>query len=234
MLTCCVLTLPFLCCAEMWLSNMTNFPLGSQEASEALEAYQCETVSQTFWWFTSRSAAKSRLVSPQVNNWVAFKLLAWSFRWWKWFFPKRESLYCFYVMASSTSNSRLFCHLGQSRLPVCQSCKQERQHIIINRYGVESGICCSWSLQGNLCKHVIKVNMICENLQGCQRLLCFHSHHHETKLLLWLCAWFVVGDRIAETKAIPVRMFCSAFIPDNTSRWSVLNLFRLYHLHCSS
>ncbi|KAM1090744.1 hypothetical protein FF1_018336 [Malus domestica] len=39
--------------------------------------------------------------------------------------------------------------------------------------GVESWIRiffsnCAWSMQGNLCKHVIKINMICEGRQGYQ------------------------------------------------------------------
>ncbi|GER37432.1 SWIM zinc finger family protein, partial [Striga asiatica] len=34
---------------------------------------------------------------------------------------------------------------------------------------------CEWSMQGNLCKHVIKVNMVCENLQCCGPVMSYRS-----------------------------------------------------------
>lgn len=49
-----------------------------------IRSLPCQTESQTLWLFTSESAVKSMLVNPQVNNRVAFKLLAWSFCWWEW------------------------------------------------------------------------------------------------------------------------------------------------------
>jgi hypothetical protein len=57
-------------------------------------------------------------------------------------------------------------------------------HIVWNPGSECSFYDCSWSLHGNLCKHVIKVNMICENLQGCQSSTSFRSFD-EVLMVLW-------------------------------------------------
>jgi hypothetical protein len=66
MLTFCVLTLPFFSCAEMWLSTRRNFPLASQEASGALEAYHVKLKTKLF--------DDSHLGALQRVDWLVHKL----------------------------------------------------------------------------------------------------------------------------------------------------------------
>lgn len=66
MLTFCVLTLLFFSCAEMWLSTRRNFPLASQEASGALEAYHVKLKAKLF--------DDSHLGALQRVDWLVHKL----------------------------------------------------------------------------------------------------------------------------------------------------------------
>ena len=53
---------------------------------------------------------------------------------------------------------------------------RQRVHLVWNP-GSEFSFCdCEWSLRGNLCKHVVKVNMICENHKGYESSMSFQSY----------------------------------------------------------
>ncbi|KAK9034753.1 hypothetical protein V6N11_050906 [Hibiscus sabdariffa] len=59
-----------------------------------------------------------------------------------------------------------------------------RTHLIWNP-GSDFAFCdCAWSMQGNFCKHVIKVNMICENAKGYKPSMSFWSFR-EILMDLW-------------------------------------------------
>ncbi|KDO50310.1 hypothetical protein CISIN_1g005059mg [Citrus sinensis] len=57
-------------------------------------------------------------------------------------------------------------------------------HLVWNP-GSEFAFCdCAWSMQGNICKHVVKVNMICANNEGYQPSMSFQSLR-EVLMNLW-------------------------------------------------
>ncbi|PPR97007.1 hypothetical protein GOBAR_AA23667 [Gossypium barbadense] len=57
-------------------------------------------------------------------------------------------------------------------------------HIVWNP-GSEFGFCdCAWSMQGNFCKHVIKVNMMCDNDKACEPSMSSRSFR-EILMDLW-------------------------------------------------
>jgi len=57
-------------------------------------------------------------------------------------------------------------------------------HVVWNP-GSEFAFCnCAWSLRGNLCKHIMKVNMMCENRLGHKSSMSYHSFS-ELLTALW-------------------------------------------------
>jgi hypothetical protein len=167
---------------------MRNFPLASQEASGALEAYHVKLKAKLF--------DDSHLGALQRVDWLVHKLTTelHSSYWLDRFADESDSFQNVkegYIASTSwhralqisdsavtlDDKDRLFAKVASQK-------DSSSTHIVWNP-GSEFSFCdCSWSLQGNLCKHVIKVNMICENLKGFQPSMSFRSFE-EVLMDLW-------------------------------------------------
>ncbi|RHN55204.1 putative Zinc finger, SWIM-type [Medicago truncatula] len=148
---------------EMWLSTRRNFPLASQEASGALEAYHVKLKAKLF--------DDSHLGALQRVDWLNVKEGYIASTSWHRAFQIPDSA------VTMDGKDRLFAKVASQ--------KDSSVTRIVWNPGSEFSFCdCSWSLQGNLCKHVIKVNTICENLQGYQPSMSFRSFE-EVLMDLW-------------------------------------------------
>lgn len=172
----------------MWLSTMRTHPLASQEASGAIEAYHVKLKAKLF--------DDSHLGALQRVDWLVHKLTTelHSSYWLDRFADESDSFQSVkeeYI--ASTSWHRAL------QVPDSSFTLDDKNHLfakvvsqkdssvihMVWNPGSEFAFCdCSWSLQGNLCKHVIKVNMICENLKGSQQSLSFQSFK-EVLMDLW-------------------------------------------------
>ncbi|XP_023543629.1 uncharacterized protein LOC111803459 [Cucurbita pepo subsp. pepo] len=173
---------------EMWLSAMRAFPLASQEASGAIEAYHMKLKAKLF--------DDSHLGAFQRVDWLVHKLTTelHSTYWLDRYADESDSFQNVkeeYI--SSTSWHRAL------QIPDSSVSLDEENHLfakvlsqkdssvshIVWNPGSEFSFCdCSWSLQGNLCKHVIKVNMICENRPSYKPSMSFQSFE-EILMNMW-------------------------------------------------
>lgn len=171
--------LPAPCLAEMWLSTMKALPLASQEASGAIEAYHVKLKAKLF--------DDSHLGALQRVDWLVHKLTTelHSSYWLDRYADESDSFQNVkedYV--ASTSWHRAL------QIPDSSVTLDDKDHLfakvlsekdstvthIVWNPGSEFACCdCAWSLQGNLCKHVIKVNMICKNTEGYQPSMSLQS-----------------------------------------------------------
>ncbi|BAT89615.1 hypothetical protein LR48_Vigan08g046900 [Vigna angularis] len=173
---------------EMWLSTMRNFQLASQEASGALEAYHVKLKAKLF--------DDSHLGALQRVDWLVHKLTTelHSSYWLDRYADESDSFQNVkekYILSTSWHRAL--------QIPDYAVTLDDRDHLfakvvsqkdislthLVWNPGSEFAFCdCSWSKQGNLCKHVIKVNMICENLKGYQPSMSFRSFE-EVLMDLW-------------------------------------------------
>lgn len=163
----------------MWLSMMRTVPLASQEASGAIEAYHVKLKAKLF--------DDSHLGALQRVDWLVHKLTTelHSSYWLDRYADESDSfLNVKEEYIASTSWHRAL-QIPDSAVTlddkdhlfarVMSQKDNTLRHLVWNP-GSEFAFCdCSWSLQGNLCKHVIKVNMMCENSRGSQPSLSFLS-----------------------------------------------------------
>lgn len=164
---------------EMWLATMRNLPLASQEASGAIEAYHVKLKSQLY--------DDSHLGVLQRVDWLAHKLtdeLHSSY----WLDRNADETDSFqnvkeeYIASTSwyralqiPDTDVTMDDKGQLFAKVVSQKDANLKHLVWNP-GSEFAFCdCQWSMQGNLCKHVIKVNMMCENRQGYKPSMSFRS-----------------------------------------------------------
>lgn len=164
---------------EMWLTTMRNLPLASQEASGAIEAYHVKLKVKLY--------DDSHLGALQRVDWLVHKLTTelHSSYWLDRYADESDSFQNVkeeYI--ASTSWHRAL------QIPDCDVTLDDKDrlfakvvsqkdssltHLVWNP-GSEFSFCdCSWSIQGNLCKHVLKVNMLCENRQDCQASMSYQS-----------------------------------------------------------
>lgn len=178
----CLLLLDFLLiyyAAEMWLKLMKTLPLASQEASGAIEAYHVKLKGKLY--------DDSHLGSLQRVDWLVHKLTTelhssyWLDRYADEsdFFQNVKEDYiastswhrALQIPDTSVSfdeKDQLFAKVGSQ--------KDSNLNRLVWNPGSEFAHCdCEWSLQGNLCKHVVKVNMICGNMPSYQSSLSFQS-----------------------------------------------------------
>lgn len=166
--------------SEMWLTTMKTIPLASQEASGAIEAYHVKLKMKLF--------DDSHLGALQRVDWLVHKLTTelHSSYWLDRYADESNSFQTVkddYINSTSwhralqipdtdvtlDNNNNLFAKI------VSQNDRQ-RVHLVWNP-GSEFSFCdCEWSLRGNLCKHVVKVNMICENRKGYESSVSFQSY----------------------------------------------------------
>ncbi|PIN20791.1 hypothetical protein CDL12_06515 [Handroanthus impetiginosus] len=158
---------------EMWLTSMKTLPLASQEASGAIEAYHVKLKTKLY--------DDSHLGSLQRVDWLVHKLTTelHSNYWLDRYADESDSFLNVkeeYIASTSwhraleiPDNSVSFDETDHLFSKVLSQKDSSVKRLVWNP-GSEFAHCdCEWSLQGNLCKHVIKVNMICENLP------CYHS-----------------------------------------------------------
>ncbi|XP_050233779.1 uncharacterized protein LOC126682223 [Mercurialis annua] len=164
---------------EMWLSAMKSLPLASQEASVAIEAYHVKLKTKLF--------DDSHLGALQRVDWLVHKLTT-ELHSSYWLDRYADESDCFqnvkeeYVASSSwhraleiPDSSVTLDDKNQLFAKVSSRKDGNLMHTVWNP-GSEFSFCdCSWSLQGNLCKHVIKVNILCENRKGYQPSMSFRS-----------------------------------------------------------
>ncbi|GFP89290.1 hypothetical protein PHJA_001072700 [Phtheirospermum japonicum] len=165
---------------EMWLTLMKTLPLASQEASGAIEAYHLKLKTKLY-------DDDSHLGSHKRVDWLVHKLTTelHSSYWLDRYADESDSFLNVkeeYIASTSwhralqipdysvsfDDKDRLFAQVVSQ--------KDESLKRVVWNPGSEFAHCdCEWSLQGNLCKHVVKVNMICENLQSYQSSMSFQS-----------------------------------------------------------
>ncbi|KAL8473565.1 hypothetical protein ACS0TY_030410 [Phlomoides rotata] len=164
---------------EMWLNSMKTLPLASQETSGAIEAYHMKLKAKLY--------DDSHLGSLQRVDWLVHKLTT--------------ELHSSYWLDRYADESGSFSNVKEEyiastswhralQIPDHSVSLDDKDQLFakvvsqkdssVNRLvwnpGSEFAHCdCEWSLQGNLCKHVIKVNMICGNLPSYQSSMSFQS-----------------------------------------------------------
>ncbi|KAJ4715336.1 SWIM zinc finger family protein [Melia azedarach] len=173
---------------EMWLSTMRTLPLASQEASGAIEAYHVKLKTKLF--------DDSHLGALQRVDWLVHKLTTelHSSYWLDRYADESDSFQNVkeeYIASTSWQRAlqipdsavTLDCE-GHLFAKVSSQKDSSLTHLVWNP-GSEFAFCdCAWSMQGNICKHVIKVNMICANSGGYQPSMSFQSFR-EILMNLW-------------------------------------------------
>ncbi|KMT13779.1 hypothetical protein BVRB_4g081540 [Beta vulgaris subsp. vulgaris] len=163
---------------EMWLSIMRTVPLASQEAAGAIEAYHIKLKTKVF--------DDSHLGAFQRVDWLVHKLTAelHSSYWLDRYSDEHDTFKDvkeMYLASTSwhralqISDTAVYFHENHDFFAEIQSQKDNTVSHIVWNPGSEFAFCnCAWALQGNLCKHVIKVNMMYETRQG-SASMSFHS-----------------------------------------------------------
>ncbi|KAI3697783.1 hypothetical protein L6452_30880 [Arctium lappa] len=165
---------------EMWLTTMKTLPLASQEASGAIEAYHVKLKVKLF--------DDSHLGALRRVDWLVHKLTTelHSSYWLDRYADESDSFQTVkeeYINSTSwhralqIPDTDVTLDNGNNLFAKIVS-RNDRNHMhLVWNPGSEFAFCdCEWSLRGNLCKHVIKVNTICENLRGFQSSMSFQSY----------------------------------------------------------
>ncbi|KAL0350395.1 UNVERIFIED_CONTAM: hypothetical protein Sradi_4188700 [Sesamum radiatum] len=150
--------------AEMWLTSMKTLPLASQEASGAIEAYHVKLKTKLY--------DDSHLGSLQRVDWLVHKLTTelHSSYWLDRYADESDSFVNVkeeYIASTSwhralqIPDSAISLDARDHLFAKVVSQKDSRVTRVVWNPGSEFAHCdCEWSLQGNLCKHIIKVNMV--------------------------------------------------------------------------
>ncbi|CAL9154929.1 unnamed protein product [Musa hybrid cultivar] len=173
---------------EMWLGTIKSLPLASQESSGAIEGYHVKLKLKVY--------DDSHLGALQRVDWLVHKLTTelHSGYWLDLYadesgsFPSVKEEYIL-----STSWHRAL------QIPDVAVTFDDREHLfakvlsqmdggrerMVWNPGSEFALCdCSWSMQGNLCKHIIKVNLLCQHKKEFLPSLSYLSFQ-EVLLNLW-------------------------------------------------
>lgn len=158
---------------------MKTLPLASQEASGAIEAYHVKLKSKLY--------DDSNLGSLQRVDWLVHKLTTelHSSYWLDRYadesdlFPNVKEEYIastsWHRAIQIPDHSVSFDEKDKLFAKVVSQKDSSLDRLVWNP-GSEFAHCdCEWSLQGNLCKHVVKVNMICSKMPCYQSSLSFQS-----------------------------------------------------------
>ncbi|XP_051151604.1 uncharacterized protein LOC127265706 [Andrographis paniculata] len=164
---------------EMWFTSMKTLPLASQESSGAIEAYHVKLKSKLY--------DDTHLGSLQRVDWLVHKLTTelHSSYWLDRYADESDSFRNVkeeYIASTSwhralqiSDNSVSYDDKDHLFAEVISQNDSNLKHVVWNP-GSEFAHCdCKWSLEGNLCKHVIKVNMICQNRESYPSSLSFQS-----------------------------------------------------------
>ncbi|KAJ6826370.1 uncharacterized protein M6B38_373150 [Iris pallida] len=173
---------------DMWLSTMKSLPLASQESCGAIEAYHLKLKLKIY--------DDSHLDALQRVDWLVHKLTTeLHSNYWLDLYAdesgsfqtvKEEYIYstswhrALQVPDDAVSFDEKECLFAK----VVSQKDTTQLHVVWNP-GSEFSFCdCSWSLQGNICKHIIKVNMLCQNQKNCPPSLSYQSFQ-QILLNLW-------------------------------------------------
>lgn len=172
----------------MWLSTIGSLPLASEEASGAIEAYHVKLKVKLF--------DDSHLGALQRVDWLVHKLTTelHSSYWLDRYADESDSFQNVkeeYIASTSwhralqIPDSAVTLDNPDHLFAKVLSQKDSNLTRLVWNPGSEFAFCdCAWSMQGNLCKHVIKVNMICKNHHGYQPSMSFQSYK-EILMNLW-------------------------------------------------
>ncbi|CAM8938057.1 unnamed protein product [Rhodiola kirilowii] len=164
---------------EMWLESMKSLPLASQEASSAIEAYHVKLKLKLY--------DDSHLGALQRVDWLVHKLTTelHSSYWLDRYADESDSFQNVkeeYIASTSwnralqISDDSVSFDDKHSLFAKVISQKDSSINWTVWNPSSEFAFCdCDWSLHGNFCKHVIKVNKICENQKGYQPSMSFQS-----------------------------------------------------------
>lgn len=173
---------------EMWVTAMRTLPLASQETCAAIEAYHSKLKSKLF--------NEADTGAYQRTDWLVHKLTTevHSYYWFDDF--SEENDLCGYMrdgeLASNSWHRALYISdsdviLNDKDLQFAKVVSQSdhsQTHIVWNP-GTEFAICdCSWSMLGNLCKHVIKAGMVCHDHQLARPSMALQTYHQALHSLL--------------------------------------------------
>ncbi|KAG8495810.1 hypothetical protein CXB51_009322 [Gossypium anomalum] len=157
---------------EMWLSTLKSFPLASQEASGAIEAYHVKLKTKLF--------DDSHLGALLRVDWLVHKLTTelHSTYWLNRYADESNSFQNVkeeYIASTSwhralqIPDSAVTLDDKYNLFAKVASLKGSSITHIVWNPGSDYAFCdCAWSMQGNFCKHVIKVNMMCGNDKACE------------------------------------------------------------------
>ncbi|KAM7256757.1 hypothetical protein ACFE04_012498 [Oxalis oulophora] len=158
---------------------MKTTPLASQEASSAIEAYHVKLKAKLF--------DDSHLGAFERVDWLVHKLtkdlhVSYWFDRYADDFDSFDSVREEYIASTSWHRAHQipdsavsFDEKNHLFAKVSSQKENGATHLVWNP-GSEFAFCdCPWSLQGNVCKHIIKVNMICEKRQTQPTSMSFQS-----------------------------------------------------------
>lgn len=164
---------------EMWLTTMKTLPLASQESSGAIEAYHVKLKVKLY--------DDTHLGALKRVDWLVHKLTTemHSSYWLDRYADESDSFRNIkeeYIASTSWHRAIqipdaavLLDDKDNLFAKVVSQKDSTLTHQVFNP-GSEFAFCdCSWSMQGNLCKHIIKVNMICENSEGFKDSMSYKS-----------------------------------------------------------
>lgn len=173
---------------EMWIDTIRNLPLASQESCGAIEGYHLKLKLKAY--------DDSQLDAHQRVDWLVHKLTTelHSGYWLNLYadesgsFPQVKAEYIAstsWQRAMQIPDEDVVFGDNEPLSAKVASQKDASQKRTVWNAGSEFSLCsCSWSMQGNLCKHVIKVNMMCAPRKDFQPSLSFQSFQR-TLLDLW-------------------------------------------------
>ncbi|KAJ0254585.1 SWIM zinc finger family protein [Hirschfeldia incana] len=154
----------------MWLSSIKSLPLASQEACGAIEAYHVKLKVKLF--------DDTHLNALQRVDWLVHKLTTelHSSYWLDRYADESDSFQNIqeeYIASTSWHRASEIpdsaVSLDSNDTSVAKVLSQRDTNVtrVVWNPCSEFAFCdCAWSLQGNLCKHIIKVNTMCENREG--------------------------------------------------------------------
>ncbi|KAM0850107.1 hypothetical protein ACQ4PT_053302 [Festuca glaucescens] len=164
---------------EMWIDTIRNLPLACQESCCAIEGYHLKLKLKAY--------DDSQLDALQRVDWLVHKLTTelHSGYWLNLYadesssFPQVKAEYIAstsWQRAMQIRDKDVFFDDKESLSAKVASQKDASQKRTVWNSGSEFSLCsCSWSMQGNLCKHVIKINMMYAPRKDFQPSLSFQS-----------------------------------------------------------
>eukprot|EP01018_Ginkgo_biloba_P040165 Gb_09265 [translate_table: standard] len=173
---------------EMLVTAMRTLPLASQETCGAIETYHFR--------LKSKLLNESDTGAYQRADWLVHKLTTevHSYYWFDKY--SEENDLCGYMrdedIAPASWHRALYIAdadviINEKDLQFAKVVSQSdrmRTYVVWNP-GSEFALCeCSWSMLGNLCKHVIKVSTVCRNRQMARPSMALQTYHQALFSLL--------------------------------------------------